>query len=88
VRTAGSPELALGRSPVSRAGVGTAEEAGAGEAGVITRGDGDRESSSTEKLLCTAEVKCSSAQTQCILVKSKRSTFIKRVITVTYALMF
>jgi hypothetical protein len=55
---------------------------------VITRGDGDRESSSTEKLLCTAEVKCSGAQTKCILVKSKRSTFIKRVITVTYALMF
>ena len=60
MRTAGSPVLALGRSPVSRVGVGTAEEAGAGEADVITRGDGDRESSSTEKLCvdnCGSEIR-------------------------------
>ena len=39
VRTLGSPALALGRSPVSHAGIGTAEEAVAGEEDMITLGD-------------------------------------------------
>jgi hypothetical protein len=53
VRTAGSPVLALGRSPVSRAGVGTAEEAGAGEEDMITLGDSTAKNLVDRKIMVT-----------------------------------
>jgi hypothetical protein len=41
LRKTGSPALALRGRPVSRAGIGATEMAGADKAGVITRGDGN-----------------------------------------------
>ena len=53
VRTLGSPALAPGRSPVSHAGIGAAEEAVAGEEDMITLGDSTDKNLVERKIMVT-----------------------------------